>query len=93
VGQAEILFKIIPRRPRFLNAIVACLGGYFWLPCPICGKNFAGYELIGCIYTSWTTGKGVCWRCSEKAGEKNAEFLKLNPPPPVAITGAGVLKD
>jgi len=81
VGQAEILFKIIPRRPRFLNAIAAYLGGYLWLPCPICNEKFAGYESTEIIFDSWTTGKMVCWRCSEKAAEKNAEFFKLNPPP------------
>jgi len=75
--RVETLFKIIPRRPRFLNAIVALLGGYFWLPCPICGKNFAGYEsIIECTYASWTTGKVVCWRCSARVAEKNTDFLK-----------------
>jgi hypothetical protein len=28
------------RRRRHL----AELNGYFWIPCPVCGENFAGYE-------------------------------------------------
>lgn len=23
---------------------IATLGGYFWLPCPVCGENFGGHE-------------------------------------------------
>ena len=34
----------IPYHPRILNWIIAHLGGYFWQPCPICGKNFGGHE-------------------------------------------------
>lgn len=26
---------------RWLRAV---LGGYFWLPCPVCGKKFGGFE-------------------------------------------------
>jgi hypothetical protein len=30
---------------RFLNRIYAHLLGYFWKPCPICGKFFGGHEI------------------------------------------------
>lgn len=30
--------------PRFLARLVADVGGYFWLPCPACGKHFGGQE-------------------------------------------------
>jgi hypothetical protein len=31
-------------RWRWLARLRACLGGWFWLPCPACGQMFAGYE-------------------------------------------------
>jgi len=31
-------------RLRWLARIIAFVGGYFWLRCPICGKFFAGFE-------------------------------------------------
>ena len=30
--------------PRFLAQFFAWLGGYFWLPCPLCKQPFAGFE-------------------------------------------------
>ncbi len=29
---------------RLLNRIYALVFGYFWKPCPICGKMFGGHE-------------------------------------------------
>ena len=29
---------------RLLNKIYAFIMGYFWLPCPNCGKMFGGHE-------------------------------------------------
>jgi hypothetical protein len=31
-------------RPRWIARTLAWVGGYFWLPCPVCGENFAGFE-------------------------------------------------
>ena len=31
-------------RPRFLARFLAWLGRYFWIPCPLCGRYFAGFE-------------------------------------------------
>lgn len=31
--------------PRTLHRIYAKVMGYFWLPCPICGKYFGGHEV------------------------------------------------
>ena len=31
-------------KPRFVARFLAWLGGYFWLPCPVCGEYFAGFE-------------------------------------------------
>lgn len=30
---------------RWLRKFRAWLGGWFWLPCPVCGEMFAGYEV------------------------------------------------
>lgn len=76
------LFKKIPRKPRFLNAIVARCGSYYWLPCSGCGRKYAGYESQESIAT-WQGGYAVCYRCSEKAKKINAEYFKRVPPPPV----------
>jgi predicted RNA-binding Zn-ribbon protein involved in translation (DUF1610 family) len=32
---------------RAWNRLRAWLGGYFWLPCPICGQHFGGHEAVG----------------------------------------------
>ncbi|MES2950271.1 MAG: hypothetical protein V4858_17140 [Pseudomonadota bacterium] len=29
---------------RLLNRIYAWLFGFFWLPCPVCGREFGGHE-------------------------------------------------
>jgi hypothetical protein len=63
--------KIIPYRPRFLNYIWALYGGYFWLPCPLCSKNFSGHEWTVLLSTSYTTGIGVCPKCIIKAEKLN----------------------
>lgn len=33
------------RHPRAWNQFYANSRGYFWLPCPICGKEFGGHEV------------------------------------------------
>lgn len=32
----------LPR--RWLAHLRAIIGGYFWLPCPVCGQMFGGHE-------------------------------------------------
>ena len=32
------------RAPAFLRRAYARLFGYFWLPCPVCGECFGGFE-------------------------------------------------
>ncbi len=60
-------------RPRFLHYIYAFLYGYFWLPCPLCGKNFGGHEWGGSLMSSAFEGKGVCPKCGDNARKINAE--------------------
>jgi len=31
--------------PRWIHHIYAALLGYFWAPCPDCGKYFGGHEI------------------------------------------------
>ena len=55
--------------PRWLHRVYAAVGGYFWLPCPCCGRKFGGHETGGAtLWTEWhgplsATGKVCCPRC------------------------------
>lgn len=33
------------RLPRWTNRLYARVAGYFWVPCPICGRDFGGHEI------------------------------------------------
>jgi len=35
---------LLRRLPRWINRIYARVFGYFWIPCPICGRDFGGHE-------------------------------------------------
>ena len=62
--------------PRILNFIWSAWFGYFWLPCPLCGKNFGGHEWKESIITSKSTGKGTCPKCATKTLEINKKFIR-----------------
>ena len=51
-------------RIEFLERLKAWRGGYFWLPCPNCGRMFGGHEsLRGEILWSagdWSRGLITC---------------------------------
>ena len=60
------------KKPRFIERIRAFYGGYFWLPCPVCGKMFGGHELRNSGYL--IIGRrhmGVCNDCPELAAKIN----------------------
>lgn len=38
--------------PRTFHRLYAKIVGYFWLPCPICGRYFGGHE--------WQEGCSIC---------------------------------
>ena len=59
--------------PRFIAQALAWLSGYFWIPCPICHRPFAGFEWRDgdTLWTSDNTGECVCPRCGEIARECN----------------------
>ena len=64
--------------PRWLHRFYAWLGGYFWLPCHLCGRNTGGHEwkdrngLSSSVTTEvrpgGRTGKGICPACT-RAGK------------------------
>lgn len=69
----------LPYHPRALNKIWAHIFGYFWLPCPLCGRNFGGHEWrepTPSIPTSTCRAKGVCPRseCVKEARRLTREF-------------------
>lgn len=64
--------------PRFIARFFAWLGGYFWLPCPICKEPFAGFESsMGgeCVVVKEADGEHMYCVCLKPSclaqGEKN----------------------
>ena len=60
------------KQPRSLQKLRAAVGGYFWLPCPICSENFGGHEWAGTLQLSAHKGCGVCINCVDEAKRRNA---------------------
>jgi hypothetical protein len=61
---------------RFVERIYARVNGYFWLPCPLCQREFGGHEwLSGPQYgIPWPEegtnhGRGICPRCGDERAE------------------------
>ena len=73
--------------PRLLNRIWAFLMGYFWLPCPICNKNFGGHEWSESLMIDWGEGEGegTCPKCIDETRKRNKLFMKEVPPPSVWV--------
>lgn len=72
----EALFHLIPRERRRWNRKVAKLFGYFWVSCPICKEDFAGFEWLenhtiqeGCY------GRGVCYKSECATEAKRRSFF------------------
>lgn len=57
-------------RPRRLAQFLAAIGGYFWMPCPICRKPFAGFE-CGSQGLELNPGYGECV-CSKSTCQAEA---------------------
>jgi len=49
------------------------MGGYYWLPCPLCGEMFGGHEKHGVLYYGVGGGETVCIDCADKAKDINRE--------------------
>lgn len=67
---------------RLVNKFYANMNGYFWLPCPICGKKFGGHEWL--VDEQWSNipdpehpadpgrGVGICPDCTRAGVGKEA---------------------
>lgn len=68
--------------PRWVARLLAFLGGYFWLPCPLCRRPFAGFEwpLGESLMVDWFRAEGVCPDCVLESRRRNADFTANNPP-------------
>jgi hypothetical protein len=57
-------------RLRWWHRLRANLGGYFWIPCPLCGEMFGGHEWSGAAIYPWPNdlghGIGICRACERE---------------------------
>lgn len=65
------------RGPRWFHRLVAEVGGYFWIPCDVCGRAFGGHES-----GDWTIPHpGAPWVrrlvCSEECHEADPHHIQL----------------
>ncbi len=63
------------RRPRWLHRLYAAVMGYFWLPCPRCGRYFGGHEMGGGRIDHGGYGEGTCPLCPETTHEPEKEII------------------
>ena len=65
--------------PRWVNRWYAKSNHYFWLPCPMCNREFAGYEWAGTLLDeSLNGGLGVCSKCVDLAMTMNELCIARN---------------
>lgn len=52
---------------RRLEQVRAWIGGYFWLPCPLCKETMGGHEWKGrvCLPSDSGAQQGICSTCEE----------------------------
>jgi len=70
------------RLPRWLHRLYAWTLGYFWAPCPLCGRYFGGHEWLidddlPCTIPTGEPGGGglgICPDCT-RAGKGVSVFL------------------
>ena len=81
------------RRP-WKERIRATLGGYYWLPCPICGRDYGGHEKPnGSLEGPVGSGHTVCGdpRCILDAFYRSREVHRaLGPGCDLLVDDAGV---
>lgn len=69
---------------RLIEKARAIKGGWFWLPCPICGEMFSGREIsarldrgtpVVSLKSDLWTGQVVCLKqsCKDEAERRNKE--------------------
>lgn len=76
----QVSYRWMQERVRFLHKKYARLNGYFWLPCPVCGKEFGGHEWKEGVHHSIQKPNapsghriGICPDC----GETQAQGIDL----------------
>ena len=58
---------------RKLNKLYAWVFGYFWIACPVCGKEYGGHEHIWTVPLVGADGRAIgC--CSHECGAKAQEL-------------------
>lgn len=50
--------------PRWAHRLYARILGYFWLPCPRCGRWFGGHEALPELTLVWGGYKILCPTCT-----------------------------
>ena len=68
------LMRANNRWPRWLHRLFANANGYFWLPCPVCGKLFGGHEHGGDLDLGNGRGQMTCG-CN-RAQSQNKQITK-----------------
>lgn len=73
-GTTMGLGKFVPYKWRWFHRWWAAFFGYFWIPCPVCGKPFGGHEwrvINGLSSSVWIpdetgdyTMRGICPKCT-----------------------------
>ena len=59
---------------RLFHRLYAFFCGYFWLPCPICGREFGGHEKNGYLMDDPFGGRMVCSNCKKEAEHRNKQL-------------------
>lgn len=59
----------------FFRWLKAAIFGYFWMPCPRCGRMFGGFEYRGSILISEHEGRVTCC-LPDELGDAQLEKLR-----------------
>lgn len=64
---------------RKLNELYAKVAGYFWMPCPLCGKMFGGHETGGTLWDNGLmhSGSSICWRHDSSYFYRGTEIVEV----------------
>lgn len=67
------LAKLVPYHRRSFHHAFAVAHGYFWLPCPLCGREFGGHEAGGTVPDPTRPPSGGMCICSQCTIERNRQ--------------------
>lgn len=71
-------------KDREMARHIAARCGYFWMPCAVCGDEYAGFEWGESLIVEWGRGSGTCGKfaCRVETRRRNREWLAANTPAP-----------